>query len=96
MIIKRNIIVCLYNVQFVSLCYYEYFSEEILNLKQSLGLQTGEPDHDKKDVIDAEKKLKFWKNNTTLYLQLQWFDTVESVDVSAKSDDRVTVDEKKR
>jgi len=75
---------CRATVQFVSLCYYEYFSEEIRRLKQSLGTQTGEPDHDKKAVLDAEKKLKSWLNNTSLYLQLQWFDTVESVDVSAK------------
>jgi len=71
-------------VQFVFLCYYEYFSEEIRKLKESLGIQTGEPEHDKKAVIDAEKKLKSWLNNTPLYLQLQWFDTVESVDVSTK------------
>lgn len=71
-------------VQFVTLCYYEYFSEEIRKLKQSLGILTGEPEHDKKDVIEAEKKLKSWLNNTPLYLQLQWFDTVESVDVSEK------------
>lgn len=71
-------------VQFVSLCYYEYFSEEIRKLKQSLGIETGDPDHDKKAVIDAEKGLRSWLNNTPLYLQLQWFDTVESIDVSAK------------
>lgn len=71
-------------VQFVSLCYYEYFSEEIRKIKQSLGIRTDESDGDKKAVIDAEKKLESWLDNTPLYLQLQWFDTVESVDVSTK------------
>lgn len=71
-------------IQFIALCYYEYFGEEIRRLKQSLGRETGEPDHDQKTVMDAEKKLKSWLNNTPLYLQLQWFDTVESVEVSTK------------
>lgn len=71
-------------IQFIALCYYEYFGEEIRRLKQLLGRETGEPDHDQKTVMDAEKKLKSWLNNTPLYLQLQWFDTVESVEVSTK------------
>lgn len=70
-------------VQFVALCYYEFFGEEIRKLKQSLGLKTGDPEHDKKTSLDAEKKLLSWLNKTPLYLQLQWFDTVESVTISA-------------
>ena len=71
-------------IQFVSLCYYEYFSEEIRRLKNSLGNKTGDEAHDKKTVIDDELSLKSWLCNTPLYLQLQWFDTVENVDVSVK------------
>ncbi len=40
--------------------------------------------HDKKTVIDDGLSLKSWLCNTPLYLQLQWFDTVENVDVSVK------------
>ena len=71
-------------VQFVSLCYYEYFSEEIRKLKQSLGKTNGDAEHDTKAVLDAENKLRSWLENTPLYLQLQWFDTVERVEVSNK------------
>ena len=71
-------------VQFVSLCYYEYFNEEIRRLKQSLGKNNGDAEHDTKAVLDAENKLRSWLENTPLYLQLQWFDTVESVEVSNK------------
>ena len=71
-------------VQFVSLCYYEYLSEEIRKLKSSLGIENGDTAHDKKENLKAENKLKSWLNNTPIYLQLQWFDTVEAVDVSVK------------
>ena len=71
-------------VQFVSLCYYEYLSEELRKLKTVLGTEIGDAEHDTKNNIDNELKLKSWLCNTPLYLQLQWFDTVESVDISAK------------
>lgn len=71
-------------VQFVSLCYYEYLNEEIRKLKRSLGKGNGDAAHDTKAVLDNESKLKSWLCNTPLYLQLQWFDTVERVDISVK------------
>ena len=71
-------------VQFVSLCYYEYLNEEIRKLKDTLGKENGDEAHDTKDILDGEMKLRAWLCNTPLYLQLQWFDTVESVDVSVK------------
>ena len=70
-------------VQFVSLCYYEYFSEEIRKLKLII-----EGDINSGELTKAElkltKKLNNWINNTPLYLQLQWFDTVEQVKLSSK------------
>ena len=71
-------------VQFVSLCYYEYLSEELRKLKAVLGNEIGDAEHDTKNNIANELKLKSWLCNTPLYLQLQWFDTVESVDISSK------------
>lgn len=75
-------------VQFVSLCYYEYFGEEIRKLKGSLGKETGDKSHDTKEILSNELKLKSWMCNTPLYLQLQWFDTVENVRVSVKLKNR--------
>ena len=70
-------------VQFVSLCYYEYFSEEIRKLKKVLEGEINSGGLNSTD-IKTYKKLRTWINNTPLYLQLQWFDTVESVEISTK------------
>ena len=70
-------------VQFVSLCYYEYFSEKIRKLKKDLESEINSGGINSKD-IKTYKKLRTWLNNTPLYLQLQWFDTVESVEISTK------------
>ncbi len=71
-------------VQFVALCYYEYYSNEIRKLRQLLGKPNGEPSHDTKGNLDDEKALGTWLANTPIYLQLQWFDTVESTKVSSE------------
>lgn len=70
-------------VQFVSLCYYEYFSEEIRKLKAVLESEINSGNL-KSDELKVTKKLRTWVNNTPLYLQLQWFDAVEQVEVSTK------------
>lgn len=71
-------------VQFVTLCYYEYLSEQVRQLKETLAVETGNPEHDTKAVMSAENKLKSWLINTPIYLQLQWFDTIENMKVSSK------------
>ena len=70
-------------VQFVSLCYYEYFSEEIRKLKKVLESEIKSGELNSSD-LKTTKKLNTWVNNTPLYLQLQWFDAVENVQISAK------------
>ena len=63
--------------------YYEYFSEQLRQVKMKLGMPNGDEKHDTKAVLEAERKLKSWIENTPIYLQLQWFDTVENVKVSS-------------
>ena len=70
-------------VQFVAMCYYEFFSEQLRQVKMKLGIPNGDEKHDTKAVLEAERKLKSWIENTPIYLQLQWFDTVENVKVSS-------------
>ena len=70
-------------VQFVALCYYEYLSNEIRNLKAVLGKENGDPAHDTAKTLKLEKKLKSWLENTPVYGILQWFDTVEGVKISS-------------
>lgn len=71
-------------VQFVALCYYEYLSEQVRQLRLSLGKENGDPAHDNKDTLDREDRLKSWLKNTPIYLILQWFDAIEEVKVSTK------------
>jgi transposase len=66
-------------VQFVSLCYYEYLSEEVRKLKLTLAADT-ELSFPR---LKLEKKLKSWLENTPIYLQLQWFDAIEGVKISS-------------
>jgi transposase len=65
-------------VQFVSLCYYEYLSEEVRKLKLTLGTDAMLT----ATQLKMEKKLKSWLENTPIYLQLQWFDAIEGVKIS--------------
>ena len=68
-------------VQFVALCYYEYFSNQLRMMKSALGSRDNDlTQHE----LDVEDKLKSWMNNTPVYLQLQWFDTVEEVKISSE------------
>jgi transposase len=71
-------------VQFIALCYYEYLSDEIRNMKKTLGVKNGNPEHDAADNLKLEKKLKAWLDNSPIYIVLQWFDTVEGAKVSSK------------
>jgi transposase len=71
-------------VQFVALCYYEYLSNEIRNIKKLLGIKNGDPKHDTSTNLSLEKKLKNWLDNSPIYIVLQWFDTVEGVKISSK------------
>ena len=70
-------------VQFVALCYYEYFSEEIRKLKKILESEISSGKLGSNE-LKTTKKLSSWVNNTPLYLQLQWFDAVERGEISSK------------
>ena len=69
-------------VQFVALCYYEYFSDQVRQMKQSLSYSPEEVRKMNKAELKANQKLLTWIKNTPLYIQLQWFDTVENVNIS--------------
>jgi transposase len=71
-------------VQFVALCYYEFLANEIRKIKAVLAIPNGDPSHDTAKNMELEKKLRSWLENTSVYLVLQWFDTVEGVNISSK------------
>lgn len=71
-------------VQFVALCYYEYFSEQIRGMKREIGSDLSTPAQCTAESLKRSKKLLTWLKNTPVYLTLQWFDVVEEVKVSTK------------
>ena len=71
-------------VQFIALCYYEYLSNTLRIMKESLAVKNGNPKHDAESNLKLERKLKGWLDDSPIYLVLQWFDTVEGVNVSSK------------
>jgi len=71
-------------VQFVALCYYEYLSEQLRQIKQSLASEIADPKNETAETLKYKKKLSSWLKNTPVYLTLQWFDAVEEVKVSTK------------
>lgn len=70
--------------QFVALCYYEYLSEQLRRIKQSLASEIADPENETAEILKNKKKLLSWMKNTPVYLTLQWFDAVEEVNVSTK------------
>ena len=50
----------------------------------TLALENGDPEHDSKENMRVEARLKSWLKNTPVYLVLQWFDVIEEVSVSSK------------
>ena len=71
-------------VQFVALCYYEYYSERLRQIKQELSSEIANSEDEPASATKAKKKLLSWMKNTPIYLTLQWFDAVEEVKVSSK------------
>ena len=71
-------------VQFVALCYYEYLSEQLRQIKQLLASEIAAPENETADILKNKKKLLSWLKNTPVYLMLQWFDAVEEVKVTTK------------
>ena len=69
-------------IQFIALCYYEYFLKEINELKCTLGVRSGDHEHDLKVNLDKEKSLKSWLDNASIQEIVGWFDAVEKVDVT--------------
>lgn len=70
-------------VQFVAMGYIEYFYSKIRELKDILGKPNGNPKHDAKKNLDAEKALKSWMNKRSLHRILTWFDAHETTEVSS-------------
>ena len=67
-------------VQFVALCYYEFILNKIDEIKNKLYIkEEGEDD----SILKTKLKLKSWLENKSIIDILEWFDTIECVDISS-------------
>ena len=67
-------------VQFVALCYYEFILNKIDEIKNKLYIkEEGEDD----SILKTKLKLKSWLENKSVIDILEWFDTIECVDISS-------------
>ena len=70
---------------FVTLGYVTFLQERMRAAKSVLGKPCGDPRHDLKGNLDAEKKLKSWMEKSTLEEIMQWFDCVREVTARTKA-----------
>ncbi len=67
-------------IQFVCLCYRDYYLKLLSNMKEQLGKKNGDKTHDTKESPKKELELLSWLNNLSIYhQQLTWFDAVDTV-----------------
>lgn len=53
-------------VQFVALCYYDYLSEQLRQMKQSLASEIAKLENEAAEILKIKKKLLSWLKNTSL------------------------------
>lgn len=68
-------------VQFIALCYREYYSRLIYNIKHKLAKEIDDETSGTKKLRDLKRKLLNWINQRSLFRQLEWFDAIETVEV---------------
>ena len=66
-------------VQFVALCYHEYLLNKIDEIKNTI---CNENKEDTKENFNLKIKLKSWLENHSLQYILNWFDTIENIDIN--------------
>ena len=70
-------------IQFIALSYEDFLRYKIAIIKENLGKENGDPDHDKKARLEQESSLKKWLQNTSFSNILRWFDAYETTEVSS-------------
>ena len=70
--------------QFVAYGYEEYFQNAINNVKRSLAVPTGNPEHDNSETFKKEKALLNWLNKMSVAKLFDWFDAVQETTVNTK------------
>ena len=71
-------------VQFIAMGYIEKLYTQVRQMKEGLGVPNGDPEHDTKENLEAEKSLKRWLEERSLARILKWFDAYETTEVSSE------------
>ena len=77
-------------VQFIALCYLDFFYKRIGDMKKTLGKPNGDARHDLKENLDDERTLLNWLINVSLHDILQWFDAVDLITFVGKRHNRIS------
>lgn len=70
--------------QFVAYGYEEYFRQALNNVKSTLAVPNGDPEHDNSDTFKKEKVLLNWLNKMSVAKLFDWFDAVQETTVNTK------------
>lgn len=70
--------------QFVAYGYEEFFQNAINQLKDTLAVPNGKPEHDNSEVFKKEKALRNWLNKMSVAKLFDWFDAIQRTTVSSK------------
>lgn len=68
--------------QFLALTMHESFNSRLGYLKDTLAKPNGDTEHDKADVLKAERRLYNWIQKNSMYDILHWFDAIVTTEVS--------------
>lgn len=75
-------------VQFIALCYQDFFLRRIGDIKKTQGKPNGAARHDLPENLIAEKTLLNWLMTVSLSDIMQWFDAVEMITRAGKRHNR--------
>lgn len=68
--------------QFVAYGYEAFFQNRLNQLKSSLAIPTGDPEHDRSDTFKKEKALLGWLKGMSVAKLFDWFDAVQETTVN--------------
>ena len=69
-------------MQFVAVCCLEELHDRVRDMKAGLGKENGDPQHDRRESLDAERRLATWLRKRSPHNVLRWFDAHETFEVS--------------
>lgn len=70
--------------QFIACGYEEFFRQALNNVKSTLAVPNGDPEHDNSDIFKREKALLNWLNKMSVAKIFDWFDAVQETTVNTR------------